>query len=98
MSTQRTPNKSDVVTGAAAPTGAANKTSTEPPVESGPNATKKTGAPEEFQENVFSSVSSQTPSEEDDNGQPNARTVAGKEFLKDKTHLEGSLERIGKPF
>jgi hypothetical protein len=91
------PKKSDVVGGAAAPTGAANKTSNGSPVEKDPNATKKTGASEEFREVVFSSVSSET-SEEDHNGQPNARNIAGKEFLKDKTHLKDLLKELENHF
>jgi hypothetical protein len=87
------PKIGDVVEGAAAPTGAVNKTPNGSPVEKDPNATEKPVATEEFQEIVFSSVSSET-SEEDHNGQPNARNIAGREFLKDKTHLEELLKEL----
>jgi hypothetical protein len=83
----------EIVKGAAASTGAVNKAPKESLVEKDPNATEEPIVAKEFDQITFYSVSSDG-SEGDQNGQPNAKDIAGNKFLADKANLEELLKEL----
>jgi hypothetical protein len=89
-----TSSKTDeVFDGAGASTGAVNKAPKESLVAQDPNATKEPIVAKEFEKLTFSSVSSDS-SEGNQNGQPNAKDIAGNKFLADKANLEELLKEL----
>jgi hypothetical protein len=83
----------EIVEGAGASTGAVNKAPKESLVAQDPNAMKEPMVAGEFEKLTFSSVSSDGL-EGDQNGQPNAKDIAGNKFLADKTNLEELLKEL----